>query len=160
MTIGVGATRIDRRWQPSELRTMQQRDGEISQVVDQLIVEQYSSKNGIFRRYRQLWTQLEMVDGILRRNVEGARLLVAPTDTRNEILHLAQTIRALDILDLHEHLTIYNSGSIGLACEKTSNSGFYDVRNVDNARHLLLSLERPCRASGSASQWNCGQWTL
>ena len=35
ITIGVGATRIDRRWQPSELRTMQQRDGEISQVVEQ-----------------------------------------------------------------------------------------------------------------------------
>ena len=30
-----------------------------------------------------------MVDGILHRNVEGARLLVVPTDTRNEILHLA-----------------------------------------------------------------------
>ena len=30
-----------------------------------------------------------MVDGILHRNVEGVRLLVVPTDTRNEILHLA-----------------------------------------------------------------------
>ena len=89
MTIGVGTTRIDRRWQPSELRTMHQRDGEISQVVDQLKRSNIRpelagkwSENGILRRYRQLWTQLEMVDGILHRNVEGARLLLVPiTDT-------------------------------------------------------------------------------
>ena len=96
ITIGVGATRIDQRWQPFELRTVQQRDGEISQVVDQLqqsnILPELSGKwsdNGILRRYRQLWTQLEMVDGILHRKVEGARLLVAPTAIRNEGLHLA-----------------------------------------------------------------------
>ena len=70
------------------------------------------------------------------------------------------TIRPLDILDLHEHLTIYKSGSIGLAREKTSISDFYGVRNVHDAKHLLLSLERPCSASRSANQWNCGQWTL
>ena len=42
------------------------------------------------------------------------------------------TTQALDILDFHEHLTTYNSGSIGLACEKTSNNGFCGATNVDN----------------------------
>ena len=72
ITIGVGATRIDQRWQPSELRSMQQHDNEIRQVVDQLqqstVLPESAGKwreSGVLRRYRQLWTQLEMVDGIL-----------------------------------------------------------------------------------------------
>ena len=74
------------------------------------------------------------------------------------------TIQALDILDLHEHLTIYNSGSIGLAREKTSNSDFYGVRNVDDARHLLLSLERPAAhqgqpTNGTVGNGHCGTTT-
>ena len=164
----VGATRIDRRWQPSELRTMQQRDGEISQMVDQLkrsnIRPELASKwseNGIPRRYRQLWTQLEMVDRILPRNVEGARLLVVRTDTRNEILHLAHdnpSAGRLGFTRTFDHLQqwFYCPGMREdvqqwlLRCEKCGQ------RKTPSP----ISLERPCRASRSANQWNCGQWTL
>ena len=63
LTAGVRATRVDQRWQRSELRAVQQRNEEIRTVMDQLEgihsqpePEGQWRENGFLRRYRQLWS--------------------------------------------------------------------------------------------------------
>jgi hypothetical protein len=84
-----------------DIRTAQQEDPVIVQVIEHLNKTQGEAgseekwkQNGELKRYRQLWTQLIMLDGILHRRVdqgtqEERTVLVVPRKMPTDLLKLA-----------------------------------------------------------------------
>jgi hypothetical protein len=75
--VGVAATYVCSTWTPGDIRTAQQEDTVIVQVIEQLNKpkgeaesEEKWKQNDELKRYRQLWMQLIMLDGILHRRVD------------------------------------------------------------------------------------------
>ena len=90
LTAGVGATKIVPQWSVDDVRAAQRADPGISRLMQSLAaakkqpeVKEEWTEDGELRRYRQLWSQMEIVDGVLHRRVEkGTRdnwlVLVVP----------------------------------------------------------------------------------
>ena len=99
--VGVAPTYIGSTWTPEDIRSAQKQDPVILQIVEQLngIKGQVETtdewkQNGEWKRYRQLWTQLRMSDGILHRCVDERKqgekmVLVVPRRMRTDLLKLA-----------------------------------------------------------------------
>ena len=101
LAVGVGATEVCASWSMEEIRTEQQADPSISLIMQKLTQatgepenNEDWKENGELRRYRQLWPQLEMVDGVLHRRVDKGTLanrlvLVVPRKMRPDLLKLS-----------------------------------------------------------------------
>ena len=102
--VGVNGTEVCTSWSKTEILKAQQDDPSISMIMqklscsDDLLKEgndnDNSKENGERRRYRQLWSQLEMVDGVLHRCVDkgtpSKRLVLAvPRKMRADLLKLS-----------------------------------------------------------------------
>ena len=77
LVVGVGVTEISAQWSFSELQHAQRSVRGIGRVICQLATEKAQPEahedwgaDGELRRYRQLWPQLEMWNGVLYRRVE------------------------------------------------------------------------------------------
>lgn len=101
LAVGVGATEVCASWSMEEIRTEQQADPSISLIMQKLTQatgepenNEHWKENGELRRYRQLWPQVEMVDGVLHRRVDKGTLanrlvLVVPRKMRPDLLKLS-----------------------------------------------------------------------
>ena len=77
LAAGIGATEILPQWSLDELREAQGTDHGIGRVIHHLATTKEQPEasgdwttDGELRRYRQIWPQLKMVNGVLYRRVE------------------------------------------------------------------------------------------
>jgi transposase InsO family protein len=101
LAVGIAATEILPQWSLDELRDAQGADHGIARVIDHLTTTKEPpetngdwSTDGELKRYRQLWSQLTVVNGVLYRRVEqGCRderlVLVVPRQMRGHVLDLS-----------------------------------------------------------------------
>ena len=101
LTAGIGTTKVLPHWSSEEVRAAQKEYPGISRMLHELSMEKNQpetdgewGKDGELRRYRQLWPQMEIVDGLLYRRVEkGNRderlVLVVPRKMRGCLLKLS-----------------------------------------------------------------------
>ncbi len=104
MMVGVNGTEVGTSWSKMEILKAQQNDPSISMMLQKQSGstdppaegddDDNSKENGERRRYRQLWSQLEVVDGVLHRCVDkdtpSKRLvLVVPRKMRGDLLKLS-----------------------------------------------------------------------
>ena len=107
LMVGVKATEVCTAWSRAEILKAQQADPSISTILQQLSGDndlpsggentEKSEENGERRRYRQLWSQLELVDGVLHRCVDKGTpsqrlVLIVPREMRAELLRLAHDV--------------------------------------------------------------------
>ncbi|CAB3992292.1 Transposon Ty3-G Gag-Pol poly [Paramuricea clavata] len=104
LMVGVNGTEVCTSWSKTEILKAQQDDPSISMIMQKLSCSDdlpeegndndNSKENGERRRYRQLWSQLEMVDGVLHRCVDKGTpskrlVLVVPRKMRCDLLKLS-----------------------------------------------------------------------
>ena len=101
LAVGVGATEVCASWTREDILTAQRTDPSISAILENLTqangVPEETGKwkeNGELRRYRQLWSQLEIIDGIVYRRVDkdttsNRLVLVVPRKMRPDLLRLS-----------------------------------------------------------------------
>ena len=102
--VGVYATEVCTSWSKTEIVKAQQDDPSISMIMQQLNSNNdlpgegnendNMKENGEWQRYRQLWSQLEMVDRVLHRCVDKGTpskrlVLVVPRGMRGDLLKLS-----------------------------------------------------------------------
>jgi hypothetical protein len=101
--VGVNGTEVCTSWSKTEILKAQQDNPSISMIMQKLSCSDdlpeegnyhdNSKDNGERRRYRQLWSQLEMVDGVLHRCVDKG------TPSKRLVLVVLRKMRA-DLLKL------------------------------------------------------------
>jgi hypothetical protein len=102
--VGVNGTEVCTSWSKTEILKAQQDDPSISMIMQKLSCSDdlpeegndndNSKENGERRRYIQLWSQLEMVDGVPHRCVDKGTpskrlVLVVPRKMRADLLKLS-----------------------------------------------------------------------
>ena len=138
LMVGVKATEVCTAWSRADILKAQQADPSISTILQQLSGDndlpsggeytEKSDENGERRRYRQLWSQLELVDGVLHRSVDKGTpsqrlVLIVPREMRADLLRLAHDVPSSGHMGINGCFEVCNDNIIGQGWGQKCNYG-------------------------------------